>query len=274
MKPPTVLSSNNKSSIAKNYLWLNLYELPYFRALIRSVEVGFYQNYDLPPRTLDLGCGDGHFAHVAFDRSLDVGLDPDGKDIHLAARRGSYKLLVQADGCKMSFPSGYFASAISNSVLEHIDHIDAVLMETARVMRSGSLFLFCVPNPRYLTELSVPRILNKIGLKGLAETYTQWFQRMSYVHHLDWPDVWQTRLERAGFVLEDWWHYFSPHAMQTLEIGHYLGLPCLIIHWMTGRWILVPKKWNLALTERLVRSHVTSSAHQQGTFTFYVARRK
>lgn len=273
MRHPQVSNSDRSSSPPKDYLWLNLRELPYFRALIRAVEAGFYQNYELPSPTLDLGCGDGHFAHVTFDQHLDVGIDPDGGNVRQSAWRGVYKLLIQADGGSIPFPSSYFLSAFSNSVLEHIEHVDAVLVETARVMRSGSIFLFCVPNPRYLTELAVPGFLNKVGLKVLAKAYSRWFQRMSYVYHLDWPDVWRGRLDRAGFVLEDWWHYFSPKAMHTLEIGHYFGLPSLVIHWLTGRWILVPKRWNLALAERIVRFHAPATIQQQGTFTFYVARR-
>ena len=72
-------------------------------------------------------------------------------------------------------------------------------------MRPDSKVYFCVPNTRYLSELSISRVLGK--------GYTEWFRRISRVSHADEPDVWEKRLERAGFKLERYWHYFSPASM-------------------------------------------------------------
>jgi ubiquinone/menaquinone biosynthesis C-methylase UbiE len=116
---------NTPGDQAKDYLWLNLRDLPYFRAILRAVEARFYQDFKLPQPVLDVGCGDGHFASIAFDQPLDVGIDPWGGPIRQAARLGGYRSLVQADGGKMPFPDSYFASAVSNSVLEHIPHVEA-----------------------------------------------------------------------------------------------------------------------------------------------------
>jgi len=182
--------------------------------------------------------------------------------------------LVQADGGRMPFPDGHFASALSNSVLEHIPHVQAVLAELQRVLKPGAFFVFCVPNPRYLSELSISGVLNRVGLGRLGRAYTGWFRRMSRVEHAAWPEEWQSWLEAAGFHLEKWWHYFSPQAMRMLEWGHYFGAPTLLPHALTRRWILAPWRWNLALTERLVRPHAIARPDSQGTFTFYIARRQ
>jgi SAM-dependent methyltransferase len=250
----------------KDYLFLHLRDLPYFRALVRAVEAAFYQSLDLPAPVLDVGCGDGHFARLTFDRPIDVGLDPWTGPIHEAGRRGIYRLLVQADGARAPFPDRTFASGFSNSVLEHIRHIDAVLADTARVLKRGAPFYFCVPNPRYLSELSISRLLGK--------GYTRWFRRISRVEHADEPEVWEGRLERAGFRLERWWHYFSPSAMRVLEWGHYFGLPSLVVRKLTGKWVLAPTRWNLWLTERFARRHAGTDPVENGTFTFYVASRR
>jgi hypothetical protein len=75
----------------------HLNALPYFRALVRAVEDRFYQDLVLPRPVIDIGCGDGHFASVAFTPPLEVGLDPDPL-LREAARRGGYALVVQAEG--------------------------------------------------------------------------------------------------------------------------------------------------------------------------------
>lgn len=257
----------------RDFLWPQLRELPYFRAMLRAVEASFYQGYELPAPIYDLGAGDGHFASLAFDFQIDVGLDPWQRPLREAAQRGAHGGLVQADGAFAPFPDNTFASALSNSVLEHIEHIDAVLADTARVLRPGALFLFCVPNAGYLDELSVPAVLRKLGLRRLAEVYRDWFRRVSRVFHADPPGVWQSRLQAAGFELEAWWHYFPPAAMRALEWGHYFGLPSLVAKWLTGRWVIAPRRWNLALTERLVRRYASSEQHLKGTFTWFVARK-
>lgn len=249
----------------KDFLYLHLRDLPYFRALVRAVEAAYYQTFDLPAPVLDVGCGDGHFASLTYDRKIDVGLDPWHGPIHEAGRRGTYRLLAEADAAAAPFADGYFASAFSNSVLEHIPHIDAVLADVRRVLKPEAPFYFCVPNERYLSELSISRLLGK--------GYTEWFRRISRVEHADGPQIWERRLELAGFRLERHWHYFSPSAMRVLEWGHYFGLPSLVARKLTGRWIIAPAKWNLWLTEKFVRRYASTEPVEDGTFTFYIARK-
>ncbi len=249
----------------KDYLFMHLQDLPAFRALIRGVEAVYYQTLDLPIPTLDVGCGDGHFASLTFDRKIDVGLDPWHEPIHEAGRRGCYRLLVEAQGNAAPFPAGCFASAFSNSVLEHIEDVEAVLRETSRLLKPGAPFHFCVPNERYLSELALGRVFGK--------PYTEFFRRISRVHHADPPGIWQERLERSGFKLEDHWNYFSPAAMRMLEWGHYFGLPSLTARLLFRRWILVRSRWNLWLTDKIVRRYALTQPVEEGTFTFFSARK-
>jgi len=259
----------------KDYLWPHLKTLPYFRSLLRAVEASQYQDLDLPEPVLDLGSGDGLFANIVFDFKVDVGLDPWWEPLVESQQfPDSYALLVQADGAEMPFPNGHFASAISNSVLEHIPHIDDVLADLGRVLQPGAPFIFCVPNADYYRKLSVPAVLCKLGMGRLAEAYVNWFMRISRTEHADMPEVWQQRLERAGFTLERWWHYFPAASLRMLEWGHYFGAVTLLPKKLFGRWIIAPTRWNLWLTERLVRPFAGTEPHPDGTYTFYIARKK
>ena len=255
-------------------LWSQLTDLPYFRALLRAVEARFYETIQLAAPTLDLGCGDGHFASRAFQRPLEVGVDPWRGPLLEAHERGVYRGLIQADGARLPFPEMFFASAVSNSVLEHIPQLDAVLSEIARVLRPGALFVFCVPNHNFLPMLSVGRALDRLGLRPLGDTYRGFFNRISRHHHCDPPEVWRERLEQTGFVIDEWWHYFSPAALRAMEWGHYFGLPAWVSKILFGRWILVPERWNLAITYRLVEQYYNEPPHcEDGVYTFYISHR-
>ncbi len=259
---------------SKDYLFLHTRDLPYFRALLRAVESRFYQEIDLPSPTLDLGCGDGHFAQLTFDRKLDVGLDPWTGPIHEAGTRHVYNLLTEANGAHMPYPTAYFSSALSNSVLEHIPGLDDVLRETARVLKPGAIFVFCVPNHNFLPQLSVAKFFDAIGLTPLARAYRAFFNKISRHVTCEDAEQWAARLERTGFKVEKYWHYFSPSALAALEWGHYFGLPSLILHFFTRKWHLSRAAWNFAPILALIRKYYNEPVPQeQGAYTFYIARR-
>jgi SAM-dependent methyltransferase len=261
------------ASQSDQILWRHIRDLPYFRAMLRAVEDSFYQEIDIPRPILDLGCGDGHFASVAFAQHLEVGLDPWAEPILEARTRSCYDLIVQSDGAKMPFPDGWFASVVSTSVLEHIPHIDSVLQEVSRVVRPGGTFVFCAPNHRFPEYLLGAQALRKIGLKGTADWYSRFFNRISRHAHTDSPEVWYARLEKAGFKVERSWDYFPPEALHILEAGHAFGLPALFWRKLTGRWILVKQKWNLWIPFHLARPFMDKRKSPVGVETFYVTRK-
>jgi SAM-dependent methyltransferase len=258
----------------KDYLTLHLQELPYFRALLRAVEARFYKDMTLPSPVLDLGCGDGHFASLAFEEPLDMGLDPWWGPILEAASRCSYHTLVCAEGNHMPYPSAYFSSAVSNSVLEHIPDLDPVILELARVLKPGAPFIFCVPNHQFQSTLFLGQFFDKLKLPGFANAYRRFFNRISRHYHCDSLETWRDRLEKAGFEIEEWWHYFPPEALHTLEWGHFFGVPSWVSKSLFGKWILAPAPWNLFITRRIVQRHYDLSPRsEKGAYSFYITRR-
>lgn len=237
-----------------DFFWLHIKDLPAFRALLRAVEARFYQDLlPLAEPVLDVGCGDGHFASLAFPRPLAAGIDPAAAVLREARQRSAYHLLAQSLGDALPYADGHFATVVSNSVLEHIPAVEPVLAEIARVLQPGGRFIFCVPGDRFTELLFFPQLFRKLRLEGLARAYERYFNRISRHHHCDGPAVWQARLEAAGLRLTDSFYYFSARANHALDLGHYLGAPSLVAKKLLGRWVLVPARWNLALTERWLR---------------------
>jgi SAM-dependent methyltransferase/4-amino-4-deoxy-L-arabinose transferase-like glycosyltransferase len=247
-------------------LWQHLKSVPAFRALLRAVEARFYQHIPLPEPVLDLGCGDGHFSTLTFPgRKLTAGIDPWWNPLRKSSTAQKYNVLAQSLGHEMPFPSHYFASAISNSVLEHIPDIDPVLRETARVLRPGGQLVVTMPSHLFTENLG--------GAQLLGNTYRRFFNAISRHEHTDPPEVWNGRLNQAGFEITRWQYYFSTGALHTLELGHLQGLPSAFLHAFTGHWILAPWKDNLRLTNRWVRPYFEEPFPEQGAYLLIIARK-
>lgn len=257
-----------------DFLWKNLEELPAFRALLRAVEARFYQDLlPLHEPVLDVGCGDGHFASVAFPRPLTAGIDPSGAMLREAKGRKAYHQLVRSVGGALPFADEFFATVVSNSVLEHIPEVDAVLCEISRVLEPSGRLIFCVPSDHFTESLFFTQLFDRLRLKGAAHAYERYFNRISRHHHCDGVDVWQARLSQAGLQLVDFFYYFSERALHALDLGHYLGVPNLICKKLFGRWVLAPARWSLAPAERWLRPLYEEPLPEVGAYLFFVAER-
>ena len=257
-----------------DFLWSHLRDLPAFRALLRAVEARFYQDLlPLDEPVLDVGCGDGHFASVTFPQRLAAGVDPAPSVLGEARERDAYHVLSQSLGDALPFPDGHFATVVSNSVLEHIPAVDPVLAEISRVLQDQGRFIFCVPGDHFAELLLFTQFFRKLGLEGAAGAYERYFNHISRHHHCDGPEVWQARLASVGLTCTDSFYYFSERALHALDIGHYLGAPSLVSKKLFGRWILVPARWNLALTERWLRPLYEEPLPQVGAYLFVVAHK-
>jgi ubiquinone/menaquinone biosynthesis C-methylase UbiE len=87
------------------------------------------------------------------------------------------QVLAQADGARLPFSAAHFASAVSNSVLEHIPDLDPALADLNRVLKPGATFIFCSPSDYFLEFLSISRLLRRVGLRGLAEMRVLMYSR-------------------------------------------------------------------------------------------------
>ena len=265
-----VESSTSIQDHQDDLLWQHLKTVPAFRALLRAVEARFYRQVAIPEPALDLGCGDGHFAQMVFGRPLLAGVDPWWGPLQKARQGGAYRMNVQALGDALPFSDGAFASVISNSVLEHIEEVEPVLAEAARVLRPGGRLVVTMPSHLFTAYLGGAAVLRPLGLD---EAYQRFFNFISRHAHTDPPERWAERLGAAGFRVRRWQYYFSREALRALEVGHVQGMPSAVLHALTGHWILGPWRDNLRVTERWVRPYYEEEAPEEGAYLFMVAEK-
>ena len=270
MNEPKFLASTTQDDL----LWRQLKTIPAFRAILRAVEARFYFAVDLPEPTLDVGCGDGHFSQMVFQRKLDAGIDPWWNPLKKAQKSEMYDIALQAMGDRLPFPDGHFASAFSNSVLEHIPDVQPVLNETSRVMQMNGRFLITMPSHNFTNHLGGAAFFERLGLPGAAAWYRDFFNRISRHAHTDSAEIWAERLAQAGFGIERWQYYFSKEALRALELGHVQGIPAAIMHALTGHWIVAPWASSLQRVERWLRPFYNEPFPADGTYLLIVARKK
>ncbi len=159
---------------------------------------------------LDLGCGDGELASVILAHTgiRWTGLDVDEHDVELARRRGVYADVKHAPASRIPEPDASFDLVFSNSALEHMEPLDAVLAEVARVLWPGGRFVFTVPTPDLDDLLLWRRVLHAVGFERLAERYRAAMDRRL--------------LHRNLFTADQWRDALAAHGLETLEMLPYL----------------------------------------------------
>lgn len=260
------------TSSREDYLARHIAEVPLFRALLRAVECRLFEEAgELPDPILDLGCGDGHYADIAFARPLTAGIDPGYELVREAQERDAYRFPVVASATAIPFRDGTFNSVIANCVIEHIPDIEAVMRESARVLTHGGRFVFGVPSEHFAEMLLGVSTLRAVGLAEVADRYGNWFNSHSHHFHTDTVESWQDRLERHGFELTHTEPYISERAHYLFDVLHYLSVPRLVSRKLTGRWTAFPNPLSQAAFDALLRPFYDEATPTRGAYHFFHA---
>jgi ubiquinone/menaquinone biosynthesis C-methylase UbiE len=257
----------DSASQTTDFLARHLQEMPLHRAILRSVEARLMSKVPLQAPVLDIGAGDGHFASVTYDRPIDAGVEIRWQDLRVAAKRPrTYRQMFAASATALPFADQSFGTVVSNCVIEHIPDLEATLNEIARVLKPGGTFATTLPSEHFASFLLGSTLLRKLGLRGLARRYGDFFNRISYHYHVYSPRQWQDVLARAGLRVVEHAYYFSPAAHRAFDLCHYLSVPNLISHTLFGRWVLHPAQTRLF--ERWLRKYYEEPLPAEGAYQF------
>ncbi len=129
-------------------------------------------------RVLDYGCGAGRVVLAGRRNGLEIygtdvfyGGSTTRADVEAAGLLGDVVREMEADGC-IPFPDGFFDLVTNNQVMEHVEDLDAVLAEIARVLRPGGVVLSVFPSADVWRE-------GHIGIP-----FSHWFRPGSRVRFL------------------------------------------------------------------------------------------
>ncbi len=227
---------------ATTYLPRYLAEVPVALAIERSLECHVFHGRTLARPVLDLGCGDGLFADILFGHEgVCVGLDHDARELAAARGRGVYRALVAAPAERMPFRDASIRTVVSNSVLEHIPPLVAVLREIHRVLARGGELLITVPTDDYERNQAPFLALRALGLAGAARAFGRRFNTFWRHHHAYAPGRWTTLLADAGLEVVETRRFAPRHATVALGFFVPIAAPAAFTKKRWGRWTLAPR---------------------------------
>ncbi|MBU1931394.1 class I SAM-dependent methyltransferase [Patescibacteria group bacterium] len=256
---------------AEIYLQRYLRLTPLSLALQRAVEAKHLASVVLKQPTLDLGCGFGEFAQVFFDQPVAVGVDICPKKINQAKKTGKYLKLVQADACQLPFKTESFNSVISVSALEHMTNPSKVLKEVLRVLKPEGQLVLTVVTDKWEQNLFYPELLQKVGLKKLADKYRQLFNQVFKHQQLLSQWEWEKHVRQAGFELKVSQAIVSPQIARFFDLFLITAWPAQLAKKMVGRRVVWRPLFMISLLTKVFKKYVDETEPVVGTNLFLVA---
>ncbi len=172
----------------------------------RAWELAVYRHHAVSGPLLDLGCGDGRFFARAFGTGHDVvGLDADATVVAAARASGLYREVHHGQAHQLPFATASFQTVFANCAVEHMDRVDDVLAEVARVVRPGGTFLLSVVTDTFVQWAPLRRLLAACAVDDAMASRAQ--RNHEDYHHLvnAWPvEQWVARLAAAGLTPTEW----------------------------------------------------------------------
>jgi SAM-dependent methyltransferase len=225
-------------------------------ALRECARLAAVRELDLPEPILDVGCGDGVFARLAYPTRQIWGIDINPMEVSRAQATASYKTLICGSICDVDLPQRHFHSAIANCSLEHVPDIHGALANIQGALADDALFVLIVPTPDWTQHLAVARLLGKLGLGPLARSYGAALDRLFFHLHLVDDKTWTEYLERAGFEVQEVRRIVSPAVAWAFDAMLYPSTLGYAVKKLTGRWVLAPAL--RGLTAGLARRALTA----------------
>jgi SAM-dependent methyltransferase len=214
--------------------------VPLALAFERYLECKIYINLPLEHPILDLGCGEGLFAKILFAEKIDVGIDPNPRELERARQLDSYTELVQCYGDKIPKSASSYNTIFSNSVLEHIPDLSPVLEEVNRLLSDEGNFYFTVPSDKFDHFSVMNIILSSLGLESMASAFRKSYNRFWRHYHYYSLAKWEELIQAHGFEISQSFEY-DPQPVCTLnDFLAPFGFVPYIIKKFTNRWILFP----------------------------------
>lgn len=213
-----------------------LQKVPTSLALIRAIEASLFSKITMEGLVLDLGCGDGLFAHfVSPNHKIDYGIDINEKELKLAQKTGNYQQLIKADIHKLPFANETLSTVFSSSTLEHVPNLEEALLEINRILKPGGKIIITSPSAyysRYLFFAQFPFMGNLY-----AKVNNSIFEHRNLFKKEDWQKI----FTESNYTLKTAFYYNSKTIICLYDLYLLIAIPSFLFKKLLNRYFLISK---------------------------------
>lgn len=226
-----------KSDFFRNYLKI----APFSLASERKLECEIITQHDLQKPMLDIGCGDGIFAHLLFQNRVDTGIDINPTEVNKCRAWNAYEELLVCSADSIPKPDAYYNTILSNSVLEHIPDLDSVLKEAHRVLSDKGYLYITVPTDGFEQASVLSYVLDFLKLKNLRKKYMSFYNNFWRHYHCYTLEGWYKVLEKNGFKVVKHKEYNRGPLACLHDAFAPVALPSFFARKYLHRWFFFPQ---------------------------------
>jgi SAM-dependent methyltransferase len=233
------------------------------------------RRHTCPGPILDVGCGDGLFARMAFETEEVWGIDIDAKEGRWAAASKAYSQVILGDVTRARLPEVFFATCVANCSLEHVPRIDLALENIARSLKPGGKAYLFVPAKDWARKLVSYRILEGVGQRDLAEFLRSSIDSFFKHHHLYDEAGWRDIVTSSGMDVEAVEPVCSTASTVAFEALLLPSLAGFLNKHLTTRWTNFPRfRRSLAGTVHAVVERIMNASDPAPTAEYLVIARR
>lgn len=223
-----------------NFFYPYLVEAPVALALERTIECELLKKQSFKAPVLDIGCGEGMFAHILFDGKVDTGIDPNPRELERAKEYNAYKELICCWGNNIPKADKSYNTVFSNSVLEHIPDVKPVLTEIHRLMADDARFIATVPTNYFEQNTLINTVLTSLGLEGVSKAYRKFFN--SFWQHYHCYDIagWEKLFNESGLEVEQVQTYCPPAVGIFNDVFSPIAIVAFVQKKYLNKWFVFP----------------------------------
>jgi len=210
-------------------------------AIKECARLSVIRRYACPGPVLDVGCGDGLFARMAFDDVEVWGIDIDAAEGRWAAVSQAYTQVILGDVTRAALPESFFATCIANCSLEHVPRIDLALRTISRALLPGGLAYLFVPNAEWASHLTSARTLSRFGAPALGTKIQRSIDSLFRHRHLHDAAGWHELVSASGLEVLEVTPVLSTATTVAFEAFLLPSLAGLLNKRLTTRWTNFPK---------------------------------
>jgi SAM-dependent methyltransferase len=196
------------------------------------VRLAAIRKWECPSPILDVGCGDGLFAKLAFSGADVWGIDVNADEGRLAQATHAYSQIVLADIARAQIPERFFATCLANCSMEHVPDIMGGLRTILRGLRPGGRAFFFLPNRDWTRQMLSVRFLHSIGSTKAARALQRAIDDVFEHRHLHDEQGWRALIAKAGFDVVA----VEPVGSTATTVAFEMFLLPSLAGWLNKRW--------------------------------------